>query len=128
MKKGFSLYLNANEKALLKVKAQKTGITQSAYLRELLLNEKYLKQKELLEYLPYINKELLYHLEKIGNNINQIAYVLNSGVYKSPQNILEEINALKTLLKEHKLFINHQVKAQNFQKKTPTKEQEINNE
>lgn len=117
MKNGFNLYLNANEKILLKTRAKEAGITQSAYLRELLLNEQYLKQKDILELLTYINKELLMHLEKIGNNINQIAYVLNSGIAKSPQSIFEEINDLKKLLKEHKQLIHTQNKAKILKKR-----------
>lgn len=123
MKNGLSLYLNANEKVLLKTRAEKAGITQSAYLRELLLNEQYLKQKDVLELLTYINKELLTHLEKIGNNINQIAYVLNSGIAKSPKDILNEINELKTLLKEHKQIILNQNKVKIFKKRVNNAEQ-----
>ena len=123
MKNGLSLYLNANEKVLLKTRAEKAGITQSAYLRELLLNEQYLKQKDVLELLTYINKELLKHLEKIGNNINQIAYVLNSGIAKSPKDILNEINELKTLLKEHKQIILNQNKVKIFKKRVNNAEQ-----
>lgn len=123
MKNGISLYLNANEKVLLKTRAEKAGITQSAYLRELLLNEQYLKQKDVLELLTYINKELLKHLEKIGNNINQIAYVLNSGIAKSPKDILNEINELKTLLKEHKQIILNQNKVKIFKKRVNNAEQ-----
>lgn len=117
MKNGLNIYLNPKEKILLKTRAKEAGITQSAYLRALLLNEKYLKQKDTLELLAYINKELLTHLEKIGNNINQIAYALNSGITKSPQNTLDEICNLKKLLKEHKIFINNQVKVKIFKNK-----------
>ncbi|EAI8054135.1 plasmid mobilization relaxosome protein MobC [Campylobacter upsaliensis] len=117
MKNGLNLYLNPKEKVLLKTRAKQAGITQSAYLRALLLNEKYLKQKDTLELLAYINKELLNHLEKIGHNINQIAYALNSGVSKSSQSTLNEIQTLKKLLKEHKIFINNQVKIKIFKSK-----------
>lgn len=116
MRSGLNLYLNPSEKTMLKDKAQKAGITQSAYLRTLLSNEHYYQQNEVLELLTYINQDLLMHLDKIGNNINQIAYVLNSGMSKDSQSILKELNELKTLLKEHKLFINNQVKAKILKK------------
>ncbi|KGI55665.1 plasmid mobilization protein [Campylobacter sp. MIT 97-5078] len=105
MKNGVSIFLKEEEKVLLNEKTKKIGISKSAYIRELILNIDYIKEREKLELLFHTNETLLYELNKIGTNINQIAYSLNSNIYKDPNNIKKEMDQLKNLLKEHKDFV-----------------------
>lgn len=60
--------------------AEKSGKTRSECIRQLLLST---KEKEVLESKEHyqLNKELIYEINKIGNNINQIVKDYNSHIY-----------------------------------------------
>lgn len=102
MKNGFNLYLNKKEKELLAQKALAFNLSQSAFLREIINNFDYLKDRENFKEYILINKELLKYFRAISNNINQIAYQLNARMYKDPKIVLKEIETLKIILKKYK--------------------------
>lgn len=56
--------------------AEKAGLTASAYLRELIY-DKTPKTREDYQ----LVKDLIYEIDRIGNNINQIAKFFNSGYF-----------------------------------------------
>lgn len=105
MKNGRSIYFKPDEDKLLREATSKLGIPVSTYIRELILNIDYIKEREKLELLYYTNEELLNALNHIGNNINQIAYQLNTGIIKDAQSIKNEFKSLRELLKEHKIIV-----------------------
>lgn len=109
MKNGVAIFLRDDEKVFLKERAKELGIPMSAYVRELILNIDYIKEKPKLELLYHINEELMKHLNRIGNNINQIAYALNSGISKDAGSIQKEFKDLKELLKEHKTILKQSI-------------------
>lgn len=71
----YSLYLLEEESALLTKNAFEFGLSKSDYIRKLILyggmtvRPYALKEED--------NRKLIYELNKIGNNINQIAYNTN---------------------------------------------------
>ena len=61
---------------LLERNAKACGMTHSAYLRQLIQNRP-IDHPEIKKLL----KELLYEVNRIGNNVNQIAHHINEGFY-----------------------------------------------
>ena len=111
MKNGISLFLNEEEKRLLNDNSKKAGITKSAYVREMINNKKYLEERNLLKAFLLEIDELKTELNKIGTNINQIAFALNAQVIPSENTIQKEINELKEILTECKVTISNLPKA-----------------
>lgn len=72
----FEVRLDKKAKEKLFSDAEKAGITASAYLRQLI----YDKTPETREDYQLI-KDLIYEINRIGNNINQIAKFFNSGFF-----------------------------------------------
>lgn len=99
------MYLNEKEKSILKTKCKKLNISQSSYVREVILNLDYIENKQLLKEFLNTNKLLLENLHRIGSNINQIAYALNINVSQSDESIAFEMRELKKLLQEYKDFM-----------------------
>lgn len=128
MKKGICIYLNEKEMELLKQKAQENQTKKSKYIREILLNLPYLENKKDFTELLIVNKELLKYLNNIGNNINQIAFVLNSKKYQDSETILKEIQSLKEILKEYLQFLRTEINPNLFKNKRFLKKQGINND
>ena len=88
------IYLNEQEKDIIKAKCEKLDISQSSYAREIILNLDYIENKELFE-----------ELHRIGSNLNQIAHALNMDITQSNSEILAVFQSLQELLKEYKSFM-----------------------
>lgn len=77
----YLLTLLPEEKALLEKNAFELGLSKADYLRKIILYGSIVGQH------PVIDKEtsekLLYEINRIGNNINQIAYNTNAKKYAS---------------------------------------------
>lgn len=103
------VYLNKKDKQIFKNnlenKAKKIGISNSAYLKELILNIDYIENRELFKEFLDTNKLLLDNMQRIGNNINQIAYHLNMNISQSDEEILVTMQSLRNLLNEYKNFV-----------------------
>lgn len=103
------VYLNKKDKQIFKNnlenKAKKIGISNSAYLKELILNIDYIENRELFKEFLDTNKLLLDNMQRIGNNINQIAYHLNMNISQSDEEILVTMQSLRNLLNEYKDFV-----------------------
>lgn len=110
MKNGVAIYLNKEEQALLQSLSQRTKLSKSAYLRECLHNQAYLKERSNFALFLQTNEELLKYLKSIATNINQIAYVLNSGVKRSNDDLVQEIILLKAILKDYQAFLKEHIK------------------
>lgn len=78
MKKNEMFYMRIDEKDKKKLfsDAKKAGISASAYLRQLIHG----KTPETREDYQLV-KDLIYEINRIGNNINQIAKFFNSGYF-----------------------------------------------
>ena len=96
-------YFRATKKDLdkLRVDAEKTGISESAYLRELINNHTPQSREDLQQI-----KQLVYEINKIGENINQITKHVNSGFYSEHEK--RKLFALMNTLVKHteKIIIN----------------------
>lgn len=68
------LRLNENETRALKEKAKQCGLSKSAYLRRLILNQP-VKARP-----PEAVHDLYVEINRIGTNINQIARACNAGM------------------------------------------------
>lgn len=101
-----SMFINKKDFENFKKKAKQANISQSAYLRELVLNANYIEHRKLFDEFLNINKLLLENINRIGNNINQIAYYLNSNINQSDKEILAIMQSLHKLLDEYKSFMN----------------------
>ncbi len=67
-----SLRLTAGEDALIRAKAHVVGLTFSAYLRHVALGKRIRARP------GQIDEDAIYHLSRIGNNLNQIARAMNT--------------------------------------------------
>jgi hypothetical protein len=66
-----SIRLNQSEFAMIQLKLENSNITFSDYAREIIVNGKVkITQSS-------INQDLLYELNRIGNNLNQISKYVN---------------------------------------------------
>ena len=77
----FKLTLLPEEKALLEKNAFELGLTKADYLRKIILYGSIVGQHPVLD--RETNEKLLYEVNRIGNNINQIAYNTNAKKYAS---------------------------------------------
>lgn len=72
------LWLNDEEYGVLEQDVKRTGLTQSKYLRALIM------KREIREKLPVDYYRMLTELSRIGNNLNQIARIANQQPDKCP--------------------------------------------
>ena len=72
------IYLNEEEYSILQQDLERTGLTQSKYLRALIM------KRPIREKLPIDYYRMLTELSRIGNNLNQIARVANQHLEKTP--------------------------------------------
>lgn len=94
-KRDFHMMLFDEELKILEEKAESFGMNKTEYIRDLIIRGEVGNRKEtLISDEKY--KELLYEINRIGNNLNQIAY--NSNLKKSTGR--EEIDGLKKLYEE----------------------------
>lgn len=101
----FILRIKDEEREILRKKAENLNITQSAFIKEVILNLDYIENKELFEEFLMTNKLLLENLHRIGSNLNQIAHALNMDITQSNSEILAVFQSLQELLKEYKSFM-----------------------
>ena len=72
------LWLSDEEADVLRQDVKRTGLTQSKYLRALIM------KREIREKLPVDYYNMLTELSRIGNNLNQIARIANQQPDVSP--------------------------------------------
>lgn len=82
---------------VLRKKAKEERISMSTYLRKLICSEKNISRSEYLDY-----KQLIYEINRIGNNINQVAKNHNSSIYKESdyKQLIECMDKIITLMEE----------------------------
>lgn len=102
MKKDVSIHfrLSSNLKEKIKRESEKSNMTMSKYINYCLNNKSIIVLEN--------GKEIFYELNKIGNNINQIARKLNSNIatnndIKNLENIEQELKRIWQLLNSLKL-------------------------
>lgn len=85
-KKKIEAFVNEEELSIVDQKARECDLNRSQYLRKVALGEPIVKVD-----MSYLN-ELIFELNKIGTNINQIAKHANSqgGIYKSDIKEMQE--------------------------------------
>jgi hypothetical protein len=83
---GVNFYINAEEEKILNEKIKKANMSKSEYLRKQSL------EKEIVV-VDGLN-EVALQLKKIGNNLNQIARAINSGMVGDPRGDFEKIEKL----------------------------------
>ena len=105
--KSFKLYLLDKEYEILQEKSIKKGITKSGVLRELILNLKYENMMDKITENNALNKEMIAQLQKIGNNINQIAYQVNIHLRtnSSDASLIEQMKDFRQLISEFSSYI-----------------------
>ena len=101
----FIVRMKDEERKILRKKAESLNTTQSAFIKEVILNLDYIENKELFEEFLTTNKLLLENLHRIGSNLNQIAHALNMDITQSNSEILAVFQSLQELLKEYKSFM-----------------------
>ena len=101
----FIVRMKDEEREILRKKAESLNTTQSAFIKEVILNLDYIENKELFEEFLTTNKLLLENLHRIGSNLNQIAHALNMDIMQSNSEILAVFQSLQELLKEYKSFM-----------------------
>jgi len=89
----FMWRMTPTEKAALKDKARRSGLTQTAFVRKAVWNQ------EVKEIPPIANQEQLRIVRAIGNNINQVVHRANAygALYRQD---IEEIKELQRELLE----------------------------
>ena len=87
-------YLSEKENKILQEKCNKLGITYSKFVRDLILG--YVHDDNLTIGVHNI----LYELRRVGNNINQIAYVANSKGVIGEYNLEIELKKLNNVIEE----------------------------
>lgn len=120
--KKFTFYMNELEINKLNAISQKRGLSKSACLREFILNANHLKCLEKIEENNEIFKEILYELNKMGININQIATHLNMGISVDEENLTKKIDEIKNNLRIIKTHLAENVIYQNLQKQRKNKD------
>lgn len=101
----FIVRMKDEEREILRKKAESLNTTQSAFIKEVILNLDYIENKKLFEEFLMTNKLLLENLHRIGSNLNQIAHALNMDITQSNSEILAVFQSLQELLKEYKSFM-----------------------
>ena len=87
-------YLDEKEEKILKEKCKKLNVSYSKFIRDLILG--YVHDDSLTIEIH----NLIYELNRIGNNINQIAYVANSKGIIVQYNLEEELRKINKLVDE----------------------------
>lgn len=87
-------YLSEKENKILQEKCNKLGISYSKFVRDLILG--YVHDDNL----TIDVHNILYELRRIGNNINQIAYVANSKGVIGEYNLEIELKKLNSVIEE----------------------------
>ena len=87
MRKFLKVGMSVEDYQDLQNKAYNLNMTISSFTREMLKNGKIIEKQD--------NNKILYHLNKIGNNINQVARFANKNKYLDIQiyNLLVEIKS-----------------------------------
>lgn len=96
-KEKYSLYLLPEEKAMLEACADEFDMTKAEYIRKLILYGAITGRQWSID--KEQGKELLYEVNKIGNNVNQIAYRVNVKKYTSKTDLEDLENNFIDLLK-----------------------------
>ncbi|WP_180378995.1 plasmid mobilization relaxosome protein MobC [Campylobacter lanienae] len=74
---GYCIYLNEKDIKELNLICKKRKESKSAIIRKFIHSSKYINSLYQIEANNKLNAEFLYQLNKLGTNINQIAYHLN---------------------------------------------------
>ena len=85
-------YLDEKEEKILKEKCKKLNVSYSKFIRDLILG--YVHDDSLTIEIH----NLIYELNRIGNNINQIAYVANSKDIVVQYNLEEELKKINIVI------------------------------
>lgn len=85
-------YLDEKEENILKEKCKKLNVSYSKFIRDLILG--YVHDDSLTIEIH----NLIYELNRIGNNINQIAYVANSKGIVVQYNLEEELKKINIVI------------------------------
>lgn len=103
-----TIRLTKKEKEQIEKNAEKMGITVAQYSRYVLIKNKPIIIKNLIELEPIekVIGDLIYQIKKIGNNLNQISKNLNQGGYIDNKTVLSIINVSEKLDKRIKLISN----------------------
>lgn len=94
----FQLRLFPEEMQLLTDKANELGVTKTAYIRDMILFGQPQKKDKSFE-------KIEYELNKIGNNINQIAYIANTEFSTNGIEISSLLSHYSELLEQWEEFI-----------------------
>ena len=79
----YAVWLSDNEMSVFKSKISNTNLNQSTYIRKCILEKN-------ITVIPGI-RDLIIELERIGNNLNQIARAVNEGSLKVINDDLKDI-------------------------------------
>ena len=95
--KKFSVYLLPEEDAMLQKNSEEYGLSKSDYVRKLILyggitGRQWMMDKE-------EGKKLLYEINKIGNNLNQIAYRTNVQMAATYSDLMQVIENYREFLR-----------------------------
>ncbi|ARR02084.1 hypothetical protein CVIC8964_0669 [Campylobacter vicugnae] len=112
----YCIYLNENDIKELNLISKKRKESKSAIIRKLIHSSKYINSLYQIEANNKLNAEFLYQLNKLGTNINQIAYHLNidiTGHDKAKDNLTqifldfkEIINSYKSKIENRQIHLN----------------------
>lgn len=75
----FRFYLLPEEKAMLEKNAYELGLSKADYLRNVIMYGKFIGRHFVMD--KEQGKQLIFEINRIGNNINQIAYRTNAKMY-----------------------------------------------
>lgn len=103
-----TIKLTKKEKKQIEENAKKLDITVAQYSRYVLMKNRPIIIKNLIELEPIEKSigDLIYQIKKIGNNLNQISKNLNQGGYIDNKTVLSIINVSEKLDKRVKLISN----------------------
>jgi len=94
------IWVTEDEKAIIDRNAEAAGLDRTKYLKNLLL------KKTIKPLVPTIELNTYYQVGKIGNNINQIARVINNAQAnifhkETKDSLIHEFDELKAIMREH---------------------------
>lgn len=89
----FTVHLLDEELAILDAKADETGLSKSEYIRNMIL---YGAPHRITNVSPEDTRKFLFEMNRIGNNLNQIAAYVNSAKKVDSDDIM----GLRTLFEE----------------------------
>ena len=87
--KQLNIRLSENEVDLLQKNIEKSKLSQSEYIRKSILEKNIIVIDEI--------KGLMVELKRVGNNLNQITRMMNSGEIKDSNELTEVKNNLETV-------------------------------